>query len=162
MTNPGHVDPGYKGPMSFTVINMGSEDYTLLKKDRIVTLLFFKLGKPATKDLAARGGVTSGVKSLLSVLSPDFLGISTRVKEAAESEEQKTRRIGLLAPTLAGIAAVLITLVTSIMPLQGDVSDLKATTAAMGEVRELEKKIAKLEGSLDREGLPLPLKDDGN
>src|SRR5918994_4262978 len=43
MTNPGHVDPGYKGPMSFTVINMGSEDYTLLKKDRIVTLLFFKL-----------------------------------------------------------------------------------------------------------------------
>jgi dUTPase len=28
MTNPGHVDPGYAGPMRFTVMNVGKEDIT--------------------------------------------------------------------------------------------------------------------------------------
>src|SRR5580658_9219122 len=31
MTNPGHVDPGYVGPMHFTVINMGREEFSLRK-----------------------------------------------------------------------------------------------------------------------------------
>lgn len=43
MTNPGHVDPGYEGPMRFTVINMARETYPLRHGDRIVTLLLFRL-----------------------------------------------------------------------------------------------------------------------
>jgi len=47
MTNPGHVDPGYAGPMRFTVINMGSQDYILRRGDEIVTMLLIELSGSA-------------------------------------------------------------------------------------------------------------------
>src|ERR1700686_2113802 len=34
-TNPGHVDPGYEGPLHLTVINMGRLPFTLKRGDRI-------------------------------------------------------------------------------------------------------------------------------
>jgi deoxycytidine triphosphate deaminase len=162
MTNPGHVDPGYRGPMSFTVINMGSEDYTLLEGKRIVTLLFFKLQESAKRDLTARGkGSFAGVSGLLSILSPDFLGIDRRVREASASEENRTRRVALWTPLVIGFLAVVVTLLASTVPLRGEVSDLKANTAALGEVRELEEEVQKLQGNLDQEGMPLPVEAKG-
>jgi deoxycytidine triphosphate deaminase len=43
MTNPGHIDPGYSGPLRFTVINMGKSSYVLRRNDAIVTVLFIQL-----------------------------------------------------------------------------------------------------------------------
>src|SRR5439155_1078559 len=43
MTNPGHVDPGYVGRLSFTVINMGRDKFLLSPGLAIVTLLLFQL-----------------------------------------------------------------------------------------------------------------------
>ena len=43
MTNPGHVDPGYKGTLTFTVINMGREVFKLRPAVPIVTLFRFEL-----------------------------------------------------------------------------------------------------------------------
>src|ERR1700687_808821 len=43
MTNPGHIDPGYKGPMHFTVINMGRQEFSLRRSGMIVTVLFFEM-----------------------------------------------------------------------------------------------------------------------
>lgn len=42
VTNPGHVDPGYKGHMRFTVINMSREEYILNRGAVIVTMLIFE------------------------------------------------------------------------------------------------------------------------
>jgi deoxycytidine triphosphate deaminase len=50
MTNPGHIDPGYSGPMRFTIINMGKTHFVLRREDPIVTLLFMKLSQPVQKD----------------------------------------------------------------------------------------------------------------
>ena len=44
-TNPGHIDPGYRGPFHLTLINMGKKDYPLKEGDIIATLLFFELDK---------------------------------------------------------------------------------------------------------------------
>ena len=41
-TNPGHIDPGYRGTLSFTVINMGRREFDLDADDDIVTVLFFQ------------------------------------------------------------------------------------------------------------------------
>lgn len=54
MTNPGHIDPGYRGRLQFTVINMGKENYELKQGDDIVTLLIFRLSTPAQRDYGAR------------------------------------------------------------------------------------------------------------
>jgi deoxycytidine triphosphate deaminase len=147
MTNPGHVDPGYDGKMTFTVINMGQEDYMLVAGEKIVTLLFFTLEPPASKDLRTRHDArpeTSKVESLLSVLSADFLNISGRVRVAAATEEQKTRRMSLLVPILITVVAI----ISSTVLLRGEISDLKAQTSAFADYRKLETEIASLRTEL--------------
>lgn len=84
MTNPGHVDPGYNGPLQFTVINMGREDYVLRSKDLIVTLLIFKLATKVDADYAVRNPITGADKpgtitqSHIDLLSPDFVDVQKR------------------------------------------------------------------------------------
>lgn len=149
MTNPGHVDPGYDGKMTFTVINMGEEKYMLVAGEKIVTLLFFTLDPPASKNLRERSeGLpeTSKVESLLSVLSADFLNISGRVREAAATEEQKTRRLSLIVPVLVSLVAIF----GSSLLLRGEISDLKAQTSVFAESSKLEREVASLRRQLAR------------
>lgn len=105
MTNPGHVDPGYHGRLSFTVINMGSQTYHLAAGDPIVSMLLFRLGRAAEADYAARNPGTHGEvrEELLARLSPDFLDVDRRARKAAATEESKTRRWGLAAPIIVGL-----------------------------------------------------------
>jgi len=162
MTNPGHVDPGFKGQMAFTVINMSEVNFQLLKKNKIVTLLFFELRQDVTRDLEerleeddSRGGKDS-VGKLLGVLSSDFLGISARVKAVAESEEEKTRRevlraetktrrstlIGQVGLAVVGIIATCAVLILgSFAVLRGEISDLKAKVESSGEAQEVRKQV---------------------
>lgn len=147
MTNPGHVDPGYDGKMTFTVINMGQEDYMLVAGEKIVTLLLFTLNPPASKDLRTRRETlpeTSKVDTLLSVLSADFLNISGRVRVAAATEEQKTRRVALFVPLLVSVLAI----IGSAVVVRGEISDLKAQTSAFADSRKLEREITSLRQEL--------------
>ena len=55
ITNPGHVDPGYKGKMTFTVINMAKDPIALIpEKMEIVTLLLFELDSNVKSGFTAR------------------------------------------------------------------------------------------------------------
>jgi dCTP deaminase len=54
MTNPGHIDPGFRGTLAFTVINMGREEFLLYPALPIVTILVFKLASAVGKDYASR------------------------------------------------------------------------------------------------------------
>lgn len=100
MTDPGHVDPGYTGTLSFTVINMSSEPFELRREDKIISLLVFKTRQPAKAGYAARKGTGGASKtpSLLRVLSRDFLDIETRAKRIAANEEARTRRWSIVVP----------------------------------------------------------------
>jgi dCTP deaminase len=86
MTNPGHVDPGYSGPLQFTVINMGREDYVLRRKDLIVTLLIFKLAARVNADYAERNPGSQAAtiaQSNIDLLSPDFVDVQKRATQIA-------------------------------------------------------------------------------
>ena len=86
MTNPGHVDPGFRGPLQFTVINMGREDYILQTKALIVTLLIFKLGTQVDANYADRRSgqvVTAIEQSNIDALSPDFVDVQNRATHIA-------------------------------------------------------------------------------
>ena len=74
MTNPGHVDPGFKGRMKFVVINMGRESFHLKSGDIIVTLLFFRLDPAPMKSYSERNPIIKGGVSEehLSRLAKDF------------------------------------------------------------------------------------------
>lgn len=153
MTNPGHVDPGFKGRMTFTVINMSEVNFHLLKKNKIVTLLFFELRENVTRDLSERGlGGGDSVGKLLGALSSDFLGISARVKAAAETEEAqtrrhvhteeaKTRRRTVFGQVWLATIGIVVLMLGSTVVLRGEISDIKAKVDSIGEAREVRKQV---------------------
>lgn len=92
MTNPGHVDPGYSGHMHFALINMGKRPFTLRNGTPIVSLMFYKLTKPANDDfLARRGGSVTPADpaAMVTALTHDFLEVETRAAQIAESVTEK-------------------------------------------------------------------------
>ncbi len=138
--------------MTFTVINMSEVNFHLLKKNKIVTLLFFELRQGVSRNLDERlagddelGVSGDSVGKLLGVLSSDFLGITARVKAAAETEEAKTRRStikGQVGLALLGIIATII--VVGLGPaevMRGEISDLKAKVESIDEAREVRKQV---------------------
>jgi deoxycytidine triphosphate deaminase len=110
MTNPGHVDPGYAGPMRFTVINMGTDPYPLKSGNEIVTLLLFELSDKAHKDWVGRGngpGV-SPTQEDINRLSMDFVEVEKRAQQISKSIVTKAGLVGSTLGAVAGIIAVLI------------------------------------------------------
>ena len=99
MTNPGHIDPGYSGTLTFTVINMGREKLLLFPALQIVTILVFKLAKDVGKDFADRRAsdpantkqVDSAVVSKsqvtqnrIDLLAADFVEVEKRAAKVAK------------------------------------------------------------------------------
>lgn len=140
MTNPGHIDPGYKGDLTFTLINMGRKEFWIREGDLLVTLLFSQTG-PVAKDYGARrpgprsgteqGGEGRAVdvrrRAELRRLSRDFLNIEKRTREAAKEQARELDlqikaanldltkagvSVPLKAASFTAAASVLLTLLT--------------------------------------------------
>ena len=150
MTNPGHVDPGYSGHMRFTLINMGHDDYPLIRGNPIATLLIFELSGPATKDYRARRPTPTVIPSEPAIpeLSRDFIDYERRSREVAIDE---IRKAGIRAeagrvwiPALAALAGAVIAGFFSVWaPLRNkvDTSDLVATRE---RIQTLERSVEEL------------------
>jgi deoxycytidine triphosphate deaminase len=67
MTNPGHIDPGYNGPLHCTVIDMAHSNFHLERGDPIMRILLFEL--PA-------GGVPNAPYYIRAQLAPNGVGPS--------------------------------------------------------------------------------------
>lgn len=116
MTNPGQVDPGYEGPLRFTVINMGSGDFVLYKGKPIVSLVFFQLTGDSIKDWLTRhsggkgGPITWGN---LNRVSSDFVNVEARASKIAEDAvnkaDVKIKKLQIWVPIWAGILTLLLT-----------------------------------------------------
>jgi dCTP deaminase len=106
VTNPGHVDPGYKGVMRFTVINMAKEPYHLRTGDRIVRLLLFEIDKTAKSDWGLRNpdGSQPPTQDDINLLSKDFVDVERRAETIA-------RKHGLRVSTLIAGGFTAITLI---------------------------------------------------
>jgi dUTPase len=54
MTNPGQIDPGYRGPLHLTVINMSKDPLYLSHGQRIIRVIFAKLDAAPSADYGDR------------------------------------------------------------------------------------------------------------
>ena len=146
-TNPGHVDPGYEGKLSFTVINMGRKTLELRHGDAIVSLLLFRLDQPATRGYGGRkpGPHGGASKEILGRLSPEFLDVSAKAAAAAEGAERKTRTIGYAVP-----------IVIAVLTLGGVY--VQTTRANDDEIKKLEGQIQTLKLDLEKRLAPLEAK----
>jgi len=161
MTNPGHVDPGYNGYLSFTVINMGKMAFCLRHGDTIVTLLLIAVKQP-NLDYAQLGHKEVGpIPSRRGVeqLSQDFLNFRTRssqianqVAETRLSEIRRENQRRDIVAAIIGLAALLLALLPLYFQFLSPILDLKektghdesAITKLSGRVTALEDQMKKL------------------
>jgi dCTP deaminase len=141
MTNPGHVDPGYEGPMHFTVINMAREPYTLRIGDTICTLLFFRFTEKVEADWKARVPQANRNRAVdVDRLAKDFVNVTGRARRIAKDAVAK-------AAFYSGIIALAVTLLSQTLPYWlGGVEETKRNNAVMAkQIEELERRISVLE-----------------
>lgn len=155
-TNPGHVDAGYSGRLSFTLINMGRVAYEIRRGDVILTLLLFTMTGAARAPYGARVGNAAGSSAVsedrMSRLSRDFLQIQARAERVAKNEESRTRRWSVVAPALIAALAVAGSLGASFVQnhteLAKEVQRQKTEVAVLRQQlaqRDLEQRVARLE-----------------
>lgn len=158
-TNPGHIDPGYKGALHLTVINMGKAPIALKAGERIMRVLFIDLNgkQPDTPygdrnpSSAASNTITSDL--LTRRLSEDFLDIERRAKQIAKSTVRSAQIWAAVIPIVVTILTVGGTLWVSrdngVAPLAERVAKVEAAQAKDDRFEKMEAEIAAL-----KEGRP--------
>lgn len=169
MTNPGHVDPGYKGTLHCAVINMGSEPYELRAGDRIVRVLFFELTSAAAIPYRSRVGRSAKAanpvtEELLETLSHDFMNVTERSETAAKNAIARaefwpkigvpifTALISALVAIAVGYFAIIKTTNDQIDSLSSAVAKLDGRVGGLGGTLNLQKvdeRIAKIEKKVE-------------
>jgi deoxycytidine triphosphate deaminase len=167
MTNPGQVDPGYEGPLRFTVINMGSKDFVLDKGKPIVSLVFIRLTSDCTRDWLTRhsgekgGPITWGN---LNQVSSDFVNVEARASKIAmeavnqanvrmQAADLRIKKLQIWVPVLAGILTLVLSYVSSLLqsswkePLQKVQQDV-AVLQSQKSFDQLSNRIKNLEDEL--------------
>jgi dCTP deaminase len=155
MTNPGHIDPGYRGNLRFTVINMSAEPFPLRAGDGIVTLLIHKLTSSVGCDYGQRtGGGIVGTPGWDEVnrLSKDFVNVEKRAKKIANDAGIKWTAV---VTVIAAFATTIATLILGQIR-DSSINDLKAKVLVLeerinvmkidGRLSDLEKKLSATKG----------------
>ncbi len=113
ITNFGHVDPGYKGKLTYTVINMSSEDFELRHGDALACLMLYSFDHSA--DPAWRGSAPNlSELAQLNRMTGDFMDLSARMDRTAK-EVVRDRVNEIVNPTL--MATILASVVGSIVSM---------------------------------------------
>jgi len=161
MTNPGHVDPGFWGPLKFTVMNIGKEDITLRKGDPIVTLLFFRLSADVKAGYSERFNLTKAMtgptQDKVNSLSFDFLDIDARADKAAvkavATAEYRLKFWGTIVPLWGAVATIISALAFGFFGLWQPVNQFKADLEQIKKVLDLKEAKSRLDKFEDMDKL---------
>ncbi|MEM9066145.1 MAG: hypothetical protein AAGB51_11715 [Planctomycetota bacterium] len=146
LVNPGHVDPGFQGPLKLMIINMGEDAAEIRVGDRIVTSVFYKLAESAEADYRARGGSTGAEPTVEQVrqLSPDFLSVDKRAREAVHEARINSTIIASVLTTVLSGGIVLLTQFYDNSGLNADIQRLEAQAAVEQEIDTLQNQVESL------------------
>jgi len=149
MTNPGHVDPGYEGPLRFTVINMGKESYPLQEGAPIVTLLLFRLASNAYRAWPDRGNPQGRqpTEEEISKLSADFVDVEKRASAIAQ---RTLWTAGIGATVVAGAVSLVLGWVGGVSDLRTKVAELESklgVATLQRTVQDLDSRLKTVEQS---------------
>ena len=158
MTNPGHIDPGFKGKLNFTLINMGRDPFYVDKGRVIVTLLLIKLSQPTNKDFMQRNpsfAQNALTPTDLYLLGRDFLDLEERTRKAAENAVRKEdihiKRMQVWVPIGAALLGGILAFVgawlqsdKAIGDLKQEINQLKSQMNIETRLEDIESKIGKL------------------
>lgn len=157
-TNPGHIDPGYEGPLHLTVINMGKSKFALKAGERVMRVLLFQTDGVDTGARKVAGEPIDDV--LLGRLAKDFLNIEKRAKRAANNAVTRGQiLVPLLVALLTLAASGVVGYFTVVKGTDEKIANLQAGQSKLeGEINPahdapegkiLEKKISSLKKEID-------------
>jgi dUTPase len=163
MTNPGHIDPGYNGPLHCTVINMAHASLHLEKGARIMRVLIFESSEPEPESVApyfARVGIgprdigqSPITEQLLCRLSTDFVDVERRSEEVAKKEVHKAQMWSLWVPlgvaVVAAVASFAGTYFTSVLAVRNDLAALRLDFERAKAGLDNKDRISKINAELD-------------
>lgn len=146
----GHIDPGWNGPLSITLINMGRRPVLLHEGDPIATILLFKLHKGALRpyDIRKRSDPKKKLKRSLAALSIDFGSFQEMAARIAHEEARKeleklakSKRHWLEVGVVAAGITILVTAAVGLLMyfLQYLISDRDRVVALEARVETLQK-----------------------
>lgn len=162
MTNPGHVDPGYVGPVHVTVINMGREPFPLQPGGRLLRCLIYRLDTPADSPWKAVPGAPPSspvTDELLQKLSPDFLSVNERTAQAAKREvDASVKRSTWLQYGMPSLAAMIGVVVSSILNSCTSTARFDERIKSLEDAKSLER-LQKLESNYPNEKRLLELEN---
>jgi dCTP deaminase len=145
MTNPGHVDPGFKGRLKFNLMNMGKKPIELTTGKPICTLLFFSIAAPdCAYDQLDKTGKPEppSERSLLTRLSKDFLEFDSRIKKEVTRD---VTRAQVLTPIIAATLAVIVTVVIGYLNDLGGIKVKLEGLEKSAAAQDLKGRVEKLE-----------------
>lgn len=157
MTNPGHIDPGFKGELSFTLINMGREPFAVVSGKPIVTLLLVRLTTPARKDFKQRNPtfIKSDPTTLdLHRLGRDFLDLDQRARKAAETvvreENAGISRMQAWMPVLAALIGAVVAFGATWLQSKQTVGELNQKITELQTQQKFEDRLNSVEAKIDK------------
>jgi dCTP deaminase len=154
MTNPGHIDPGYKGPLHITVINMGRKAFPLRAGDRIMRVLFLELAERPSASYSERHKDEKAVDvitaELLDKLSVDFVDVEKRARKVANKAVTKAATLATAIPAIIAAAALLANWYIGLDPIRDSIGkiDSRLSVAESRQTGSLEERIRKIEDTL--------------
>jgi deoxycytidine triphosphate deaminase len=163
----GVVDPGFRGPLSSTLINFGKNDFFVKLNEPFLRVSYFTCS-PSPKALDSKQWeqeeyVARVREEVLAYAAPTFLDVEHTTSKAADKMYGKFKE-GLI--TWSAIAVLVVAVVTVFVPLGASYtdryvvnkekleSDKKAIEASKQydlRIRTLESKISELQTALERQ-----------
>lgn len=150
LTNPGHVDPGYKGTLKFTIINMGQDEYELARGNKIASLMLLEVKNPTgtgwsdrhKSDLNQDSAIQeiNRTNELLEKLSVDFLDIKSRATKIARKEVLKN---SFLFSVVLVAVTILLTLLGSWFAIY--INDHSQVSGLSNDVTQLQREVSRLQ-----------------
>jgi len=161
-TNPGHVDPGYRGAFHITLINMGKKPYPLEKGGLIVTLLVFELDSCSRGYMQRRNEAcqeeecpcikidkcdsdynkTRRKPGELDHLAPDFMDFERRI-------EGKVERAVFKAGWWKEVRPILVTLLVALIGGFWGYTKIEDRVKELEDV-QVEKRLNDIAGQIDK------------
>jgi dCTP deaminase len=163
MTNPGHVDPGYSGPLHCTVINMAHATFHLERGAPIMRLVIFELTANETeaqmpyyaRHQRAPGaiGSTPITEELLDRLSIDFVDVEKRAEQAAKKQTREAQVWSLWIPMgvalIAAVASFFGTYYASVISVKNELATLRTDFEKAKTGLEDKEALAKINSDLN-------------
>jgi deoxycytidine triphosphate deaminase len=157
VTNAGHVDPEYSGPLRFTIINMGHQPQKLEADGRVGTLVLFRTQSQPERGWTTRNGGPGKNPNTqdLRYLSRDFAEVTERTTQIARAQVRAATQVWDKRLAIgAFILTLVITAVVAVFGWYSPVGKLDNKVDALREefthakkVDQIDERLKKLESS---------------